>query len=68
VDGFTLAHVARLLRLEQKPLYRRVERLVRTLRASLEAEGVSAAEVRELLGSDSSPALMKIKTVSEPEL
>ena len=49
-DGVSIADVARTLRLEQKPLYRRVERLRTTLRALLEAEGVTAPEVAELVG------------------
>jgi hypothetical protein len=48
-EGFTLAHVARTLRMEQKPLYRRIERLRIVLRTHLEDEGVSAGEVRALL-------------------
>lgn len=39
-DGRTLAHVARALGLEQKPLYRRIDRLRARLREYLEAEGV----------------------------
>lgn len=49
VDGFTLTAVARTLGLDAKPLYRRVERLMQHLRACLEAAGVDADEMRELL-------------------
>jgi RNA polymerase sigma factor (sigma-70 family) len=48
-QGATLAHVARTLGLEQKPLYRKIEKLRERLRGYLEAEGLSAAQVRELL-------------------
>lgn len=51
-DGRTLADVARGLRLEQKPLYRRVERLRARLRAFVEEDGVSEGDVRELLGEE----------------
>jgi RNA polymerase sigma factor for flagellar operon FliA len=45
-DGYTLADVARTLRVEQKPLYRRVERLRVRLRAFLEGEGLRPDDVR----------------------
>ena len=48
-DGFSVADVARALGLEQKPLYRRLERLRKLLRTYLEAEGIDGAEVREAL-------------------
>jgi len=48
-EGHTLANVARALRLEQKPLYRRVERLRIRLRALLESAGLVGDDVRGLL-------------------
>jgi RNA polymerase sigma factor for flagellar operon FliA len=48
-EGHTLADVARTLRLEQKPLYRRVERLRARLRALLESAGLGGDDVRGLL-------------------
>jgi RNA polymerase sigma factor for flagellar operon FliA len=51
-DDFSLADVARTLHLEQKPLYRRVERLLAGLRSDLEARGVTDGEVRDLIGTD----------------
>lgn len=48
-DGYTLADVARALGLEQKPLYRRVERLRARLRAFLEGAGLRGDDVRVLL-------------------
>lgn len=47
-DGYTVADVARALRLEQKPLYRRVDRLRSRVRALLEHAGVRPADVRAL--------------------
>jgi RNA polymerase sigma factor for flagellar operon FliA len=41
--------VARALRLEQKPLYRRIDQLRAKLRVDLERHGVTAEDVRELL-------------------
>ena len=49
-DGRTVSQMAAIMRLEQKPLYRRLERLLRELRTGLEDRGVSRAEVQELLG------------------
>ncbi len=49
-DGFTVAAVARTLGLEQKPLYRRIGRSLRTLRAQLEAAGVGPEAASDLLG------------------
>lgn len=48
-DGHTLADVARALRLDPKPLYRRVERLRLRLRALLEGAGLDGDDVRGLL-------------------
>jgi RNA polymerase sigma factor (sigma-70 family) len=50
-DGRTIAEIAATLRLEQKPLYRRVDRLLWKLREGLEAEGIDAKTMRELLES-----------------
>lgn len=50
-DGLSLAAVARALNLDQKPLYRRVEKLRTRLLAVLEAEGVSRGDVHDVLGS-----------------
>lgn len=48
-DGRSIADVARALNLEQKPLYRRVEKLRLRLRAELEAEGVQDSDARGIL-------------------
>jgi RNA polymerase sigma factor (sigma-70 family) len=47
-QGRTLAHVARALGLEQKPLYRRVQRLRTRLRTLLENAGLREDDVRRL--------------------
>lgn len=51
-DGYTLAQVARTLRLAQKPLYRRVEKLLKRLLRDMEAEGVRGADVQGILGDE----------------
>lgn len=49
-DGLTVAAVARLLRADQKWLYRRYMHLLARLRRALEAHGVSASDLRPVLG------------------
>lgn len=48
-QGLSVADVARALGLEQRPLYRRIDRLLAELRRRLEARGVSRDRVRALL-------------------
>ena len=55
MDGLTLAHVARTLSLEQKPLYRRVERLRTRLRTLLEREGLREEDVGDMRFESESP-------------
>ena len=47
--GFSVAEIARALRLPQKPLYRRIERLLTGLRRELEARGIGPEQLRRLL-------------------
>ncbi len=54
-EGQTVADVARALRLEQKPLYRRVERLRVRLRALLERAGLGGDDVRGLIDEPDAP-------------
>ena len=49
-EGLTLADVARALHVEQKPLYRQLERTLASLRTSLEAQGIRGEVVAEWLG------------------
>jgi RNA polymerase sigma factor for flagellar operon FliA len=49
-EGLTIADVARALRVEQKPLYRQLERALETLRHSLESQGIRGEAVVEWLG------------------
>ena len=48
--GLSVADVSRALRLPQKPLYRRIERILAQLRRELPAEGVAPEQLREFLG------------------
>lgn len=48
-DDFKIVDIARALHLEQKPLYRRIERLVRGLRGSLEKAGIHGEDPTEAL-------------------
>lgn len=49
--GMSVADVSRTLRLEQKPLYRRLQRALLLLRKHLEAAGVSSGDAEEILSS-----------------
>jgi RNA polymerase sigma factor for flagellar operon FliA len=48
-DGVAVADIARALHLDQKRLYRTIERLLDTLRTRLEADGIARDEVSTLL-------------------
>ncbi len=48
-SGFRVSDIARTLRLEQKPLYRRIDKIMKALRISLERQGFSREQVRLLL-------------------
>jgi len=48
-DAMSVADIARALHLDQKRLYRTVERLLTTMRDGLLAEGIEPDEVRELI-------------------
>jgi RNA polymerase sigma factor (sigma-70 family) len=53
-DGVSVADIARGLGLAQKPLYRRIERALDTLRSDIERAGVSADDMRAMLGESPS--------------
>jgi RNA polymerase sigma factor (sigma-70 family) len=48
-DAFPIVKVARVLQLEQKALYRRIERMLRDLRRALEASGFTGSAAAEIL-------------------
>ena len=48
-DGLAVADIARVLHLESKPLYRRLEAVLKSLRPALLRAGVSEAEARDVL-------------------
>lgn len=49
--GMTLAEIARSLGLAQRPLYRRLEKILRELRHSLRAAGLDRRSVDDIVGS-----------------
>ena len=51
LDGTSVADIARALRLEQKPLYRRIDRSLAILRDQLQSTGMTPQAVQELLAS-----------------
>lgn len=50
-DRAAVSDIARALHLEQRPLYRTVERLLKTVGESMTAEGISAADIEALLNA-----------------
>lgn len=52
--GMSVAEIARSLRIEQKLLYRRIERCKVEMRRALERAGVDARDVLDLIGRDES--------------
>jgi RNA polymerase sigma factor for flagellar operon FliA len=52
-DAVPVADIARALQLDQKRLYRRIERLLSRIGASLEAEGISRTDVSALFADGS---------------
>ena len=49
--SMTLADIARVLRLPQRPLYRRVERLHGILRIALQSAGIDESTIGDLIGA-----------------
>jgi RNA polymerase sigma factor for flagellar operon FliA len=53
----SVADISRMMRLPQRPLYRRLESLLERLRKTLEAEGIDASHAAELIGGQGWPPL-----------
>jgi RNA polymerase sigma factor (sigma-70 family) len=53
--GASVADIARVLDIEQRPLYRRIEALLDDLRRVLDRAGIDAASVTDLIGDARSP-------------
>jgi RNA polymerase sigma factor for flagellar operon FliA len=51
-DDFKIADISRILGLEQKPLYRRIERLLKDLREELERRGFSKEDIDGIFDDD----------------
>ncbi len=63
-DGRTVVEMAKVLQLEQKALYRRIERVLKTLRGALHAQGVDGAAAMEIFDS---PAVSIAWTGDRPD-
>jgi RNA polymerase sigma factor (sigma-70 family) len=53
--GMAVSDIARMMQVEQRPLYRRIEAILRRLRTSLTEAGVDAATINDLIGSPFQP-------------
>jgi hypothetical protein len=49
-DGVAVSDIARTLHLEQRPLYRTIDDLKKTIREAMLADGISRADIEALLG------------------
>jgi RNA polymerase sigma factor (sigma-70 family) len=72
-DGRTVPEIAAALQTDQKALYRRIDKLLRDLRRSLEQAGIDAATATDILGSpgvdlELSAAAIEEKTPSSPSI
>ena len=47
----SVAEIARQLHLEQKPLYRRLDKILAKLRAAMESAGIRSSDVADMLDS-----------------
>jgi RNA polymerase sigma factor (sigma-70 family) len=47
--GMHLSDIARRMKVDQKPLYRRLEQLLKKLRSALEVDGIDPDDIRDLL-------------------
>lgn len=54
LDGRPVTDIGLALGVDAKPLYRRIDRIMATLRDTLEADGLSGAQVRDLFHGDES--------------
>jgi RNA polymerase sigma factor (sigma-70 family) len=50
-DRAAVSDIARVLHLEQRPLYRTIERLLKTVGAAMQADGISAADMDALINA-----------------
>jgi RNA polymerase sigma factor for flagellar operon FliA len=51
-DGVAVSDIARTLHLEQRPLYRTIDALKKTIREAMLADGISRADIEALLGAE----------------
>lgn len=69
VAQMTVAEVARSMHLEQKPLYRKIHAILEGLKKALEAAGLTAAEVVDLIGRPDSPMLnLGLRRLGKPAI
>ena len=48
-SGMTISDISEMMRLPQRPLYRRMESILKRLRATLAAEGIGRTDLADLL-------------------
>jgi RNA polymerase sigma factor (sigma-70 family) len=63
-DDFKIARIAEILNIPQKPLYRRIEDVMRVLRRELERRGVSQQEVASIIGQPDTSVVVPLSVES----
>ena len=67
MDGRTVVEIARMMRLDQKALYRRIERLMKDLREALQVHGVDGAAALEIFESQAVSIAWSADTEEKPK-
>jgi RNA polymerase sigma factor (sigma-70 family) len=66
--GQTVAQIARALHIDQKLLYRRLDRRLRDIRAELEGAGLASADVLDVIGRNSADIHFELGKPAAPPL
>jgi len=64
-DGFSVAMIAKSLQLDQKPLYRRLDRLKSRIRQALESAGLDWGEIRSIFDEPEPPIAIDFGVADE---
>ncbi|HEX6098954.1 MAG TPA: sigma-70 family RNA polymerase sigma factor [Thermoanaerobaculia bacterium] len=66
--GTSIADIARMLAVAQRPLYRRIEAMLAVLRRALEREGLDSASIADLIGGSDGRLDFRLAWKSDPAL
>jgi len=69
-NRLTIPEIAERLGTEQKPLYKRIERILRTLRSTLQKEAIDEREIAEIISAcqfEDSIAIPNVRTIKSAD-